>query len=445
MKKHYKKDLILFSSKKMFSYKKSIGALIGNVMQFYDFTIYAFLAPQISQEFFNFKNPFLSYLVVFSVFSGGYFTRPIGSLLFGHLGDKNGRSHALSKTILIATIATFLIGIIPGYKSIGIISPLILVVLRLLQGLAVSGEEGGAVVLLFEKYAFKNKGMIGSTVLSSVLVGVILGALVCAVTSQLMLRQLIGDWGWRIPFLLSLPLGVIATVMRFYLNDFKLFDLAKKQNLLVHKPIMVLFRSHLWAIIFSVSVVSVYSVLTSTLIVHLPYFLTMKTGFSHDASLIVLAISISFVAILTPFFGRMCDTLDPFIIYNGSLLGMIFLSPFIFYLFSLNNAIYIFSGILFFSIITSLISSSIFSILVGLFPFGVRYSGVSLSFNVSVTIFSSSTPVVLVLIENYFDTPLAPGLYISVLGLICMLATVLLRKKLTENSFNNKEIEEILY
>ena len=162
----------------MFSYKKSIGALIGNTMQFYDFTIYAFLAPQISQEFFNFKSPFLSYLIVFSVFAGGYFARPLGSVLFGYLGDKKGRSNALSKTILISTIATFLIGIIPGYQAVGFLSPLMLVVLRLIQGLAVSGEEGGAVVLLFEKFAFKNRGLIGSAVLSSVLVGVIFGTFV---------------------------------------------------------------------------------------------------------------------------------------------------------------------------------------------------------------------------------------------------------------------------
>lgn len=429
----------------MFSYKKSVGALIGNTMQFYDFTIYAFLAPQISQEFFNFKNPFLSYLIVFSVFAGGYFTRPLGSVLFGYLGDKKGRSNALSKTIMLSTITTFLIGIIPGYKAIGLLSPLLLVVLRLIQGLAVSGEEGGSVVLLFEKYSFKKRGLIGSTVLSSVLAGVILGTLVCGTTSQLIAHQFMRSWGWRIPFLLSLPLGIIATALRFYLNDFKLFSLAEKQNLLVHKPTYMLFKNHLGTIIFGVGIVSVYSVATSTLIVHLPYFLTIKAGFSHDVSLMILASSITFVAILTPFFGKLCDKLNPYLIYNVALSGMIIMSPILFYFLSLGDLISVIGGITILSINTSLISSAIFSILVGSFPFGVRYSGVSLSFNLSVTIFSSSTPVVLILIEKYFDTPYAPGVYISVVSLSCMLITGYLRKKLRIEPFNEQNGEAFIY
>ena len=422
-----------------------MGALIGNTMQFYDFTIYAFLAPQLSQEFFNFKNPFLSYLIVFSVFAGGYFTRPLGSLLFGYLGDKNGRSNALSKTILLSTLTTFLIGIIPGYQAAGLLSPLMLVVLRLIQGLAVSGEEGGAVVLLFEQHAFRNRGLIGSIVLSSVLIGVILGTLVCATTSQLITHKFMGSWGWRVPFLLSLPLGVIAMALRFYLNDFKLFSLAEKQKLLVQKPTHVLFKNHLWTIIFGVGIVSVYSVATSTLIVHLPYFLTIKAGFSHEVSLMILAVAITFVAILTPFFGKLCDKLNPFLIYNAALAGMIVFSPILFYLLSLSGLISIIAGIAIFSVITSLISSAIFSILVGSFPFGVRYSGVSLSFNLSVTIFSSSTPVVLILIEKYFDIPYAPGLYISLISLSCILITGYLRKKLYIESFNEQEAESFIY
>ncbi len=98
----------------MFNYKKLIGVLVGNTMQFYDFTIYAFLATQIGNEFFNFKDKFLSYLVVFLVFSGGYITRPMGSLIFGWIGDKTGRSKALSITIYFSMFATFLIGVIPG-------------------------------------------------------------------------------------------------------------------------------------------------------------------------------------------------------------------------------------------------------------------------------------------------------------------------------------------
>ena len=149
--------------------KKYLGALIGNIMQFYDFTIYAFLTKEISESFFNFESPFVAYLVALSIFATGYITRPLGAILFGHFGDKKGRSWALSKTIIISTLTTFLIGTIPGYQSIGMMAPIFLIILRLLQGLAVSGEEGGAVVLLFENAKFQRRGILGAAVLSSVL------------------------------------------------------------------------------------------------------------------------------------------------------------------------------------------------------------------------------------------------------------------------------------
>ena len=429
----------------MFSYKKSIGALVGNTMQFYDFTIYAFLASHISQEFFNFESKFLSYLVVFGVFAGGYLTRPIGSLLFGYFGDKNGRSSVLSKTIMLSTMATFLIGIIPGYKSIGFLSPVLLIALRLIQGLAVSGEEGGAVVLLFEKHSFKNRGLIGSVVLSSVLFGVIVGIIVCAMTSQLISNNILSDWGWRLPFLLSLPLGIIAVLLRFYLNDFKLFNLAERNNLLTKHPTKTLFHDHSWTVMYGFCIVSVYSITTSTLIVHLPYFLSVKVGFGHDTSLIILAFAVTLVAILTPLFGKMCDKLCPLLIHNVALFGIIISSPFLFYFISFNSIPLVICSILVFSAITALISSTIFSIIVGSFPFGVRYSGVSLSFNLSVTVFSSSTPMILVFIENYFDSLYAPGIYISALSSFLMLVIFLMQKKIRVENFNEAKSESSIY
>ena len=429
----------------MFGYKKSIGALVGNAMQFYDFTIYAFLASNISQEFFNFESKFLSYLVVFGVFAGGYLTRPIGSLVFGYFGDKNGRSSALSKTIILSTMATFLIGVIPGYKSVGFLSPLLLITLRLIQGLAVSGEEGGAVVLLFEKHSFKNRGLIGSVVLSSVLFGVIIGLLVCAITSQLISNNILSSWGWRLPFLLSLPLGIIAFLLRFILNDFKLFNLAETNNLLNKHPTKTLLHDHSWTVMYGFCIVAVYSITTSTLIVHLPYFLSVKNGFSHETSLMILAFAITMVAILTPFFGKICDKLCPLLIHNIALFGIIISSPILFYFISIHNIPLVIGSVVVFSAITALISSTVFSIIVGAFPFGVRYSGVSLSFNLSVTVFSSSTPMILVLIENYFDSFYAPGIYISVLASFFMIVIFTMQKKIHLENFNEAENESFIY
>ena len=425
--------------------KRYLGALVGNMMQFYDFTIYAFLTTEISQTFFNFQNKFLSYFVVFSIFAGGYLTRPLGSLIFGYVGDKKGRSNALSKTIIISAIATFSIGLIPGYQTIGCFAPIVLILLRLIQGLAVSGEEGGAVVLLFERYAFKNKGVIGASVLSSVLVGVILGILVCTLTSHLMSNHTLDAWAWRLPFILSLPFGIVAILLRYYLNDFKLFALAEKNNILVQQPTKTLFREYHWSLLYGFLIVAIYSITTSVLIVHMPYYLNTYLNVSHVTSLNIVAATILIVAGITPFIGKYCDKFKPEVIYNFGALGITIVAPLMFYAFSTGDVYFILFTILFFSVLTACISSVIFSILVGLFPFGVRYSGVSLAFNLGVTVFSSSTPLALMVVEKYYTTSFAPGIYISLFSILALISSYFLRKKLSVVRFDECKEERMLY
>lgn len=427
-------------------FKKSFAALFGNIMQFYDFTIYAFLTPYISITFFNFDNAFLSYLFVFIVFSIGYLSRPLGALLFGFIGDKRGRSRSLSKTIILITSSTFLIGLIPSQEIIGIFAPVFLVILRLLQGLAVSGEEGGAVVLLFEKNKFANNGLIGSFVLSSVLMGVILGTVVCFLTTKLILNGYIGEWGWRLPFIASLPLGVIAIIFRYYINDINIFNLANKNNLTVENPTTVLFKNYLWEILYGISIVSLYSVTTSLLIVHMPYYLNIKIGLAHDLCLLVTFISISTIIVLTPIISVLFKKYEYERLHFFTLMLLIVSSPILFSLLTTKDNVSI-SILLFYSvmiIIVSLISTTVFPILVNIYPFCVRYSGVSLSFNLSITIFSSTTPLFLVFLENTFSYAYIPGLYISVLSLI----TVLINKKIKKNrliNFDNKKEKIILF
>jgi len=198
-------------------------------------------------------------------------------------------------------------------------------------------------------------------------------------------------------------------------------------------------------IIYGFCIVSIYSITTSTLIVHFPYFLTVKSGFSHDSSLKILTLAISLVACLTPVFGKVCNKFNPTLIYNASLVGLIFFGPILFYLLSLNNVIAIFSAIVIFSTIISLISSTVFSILVGIFPFSVRYSGVSLSFNLSVTVFSSSTPLLLIIIENNFNNYFAPGIYISLLSTFFIIIIWYLQQKFSIKYFNETPSEILIY
>ncbi len=397
-------------------------------MQFYDFTLYAFLAPHIRESFFTFDNRYLSYLMVFGIFACGYLARPIGALLFGFIGDKKGRSYSLSITIIIATMATFMIGLIPNYNTIGFLSPILLLCFRLLQGVAVSGEEGSAVVLLFEKYAFNNERIIGACVLSSVCVGLLLGTTICALIELLILHQILPNWGWRLPFLMALPLGGIATYLRYYLNDFTLFSRAEKNNLLYKIPIHILFVGYRFSIIYSFFIVAAYSVITSTIIVHIPYMLVELVGFNNSESLLILIIAIVLMMLLTPIFGKFFEKSPIFSVYRLSLIITIALVPYLFYLISLGNLLLAIISIAIFSILTSMISSTIFALLVRKFPYGIRCSGVSLSLNLSITTFSSTTPIALIFIEHHYSLVYASGFYIAALLSIFLLIISILDK-----------------
>lgn len=428
----------------MLNYKKSIGALLGNTMQFYDFTLYAFLAPQIKQTFFNFDNTYLSYLVVFGVFACGYLIRPIGALLFGYFGDKKGRSYSLSMTIILATSTTFLMGLVPGYNALGLLSPVLLLLLRLIQGIAVSGEEGSAVVLLFERYGFQHQRLIGAAVLSSVFLGLLLGIVVCVISEQLLSHHLLNAGHWRLPFLLALPFGCIAAYLRYYLNDFSLFALAEKNNLIVKKPIHSLFKEHWPTIIFGFFVVATYSVTTSTIIVHLPYYLTTVLSVSQTYSLLVLSLAIILMMLLTPLFAKFFEQVPVFEVYKWALLVTIVLLPWLFYMFQSGSVICVIISIALLSILTAIITSTIFSLLVTIIPFGIRCSGVSLSFNLSITVFSSSTPIILLCVEHHFVCNFAPGLYLSLLLSVFLLATSWFRRA-SWVDLNTNQNEILLY
>lgn len=404
--------------------KQNSGALVGNVMQFYDFTIFAFLAPQLSQYFFSTDNDFFAYFITIIIFASGYITRPLGAVIFGHIGDKFGRSAALSKTLIISTIATFIIGILPSYEAFGYFSPLMLIILRLLQGLSVSGEEGGAVVLLYEKNNFKNKGSIGGLVLSSVIFGVILGSLVCIIATYLMSIQIIGSWGWRIPFLFSLPFGMVAIKLRYRINDFKSFSKYKETNNIHQIPLIELLRNHLSKLILSVLVVSTYSLTTSTLIVNFPY-LIKTVGFTQEYSLILVTLTLMFVGIFSPILGKKFEKYNWKLTYIFTLWILIILSPIIFILISKGDLLLIILALFLFLIPTSSISALVFMKIVEIFPFGVRYSSVSFAFNLSITIFSSSTPILLTYLESRYSYVYSGG-YISIFSLIIITFVIFL-------------------
>ena len=197
--------------------KAVVGAAVGNCVEWFDFAIYAFLATYIAAVFFSSDNQTASLLNTFAVFAVSFFTRPLGGLFFGPLADRIGRQRVLATVVIMMSLSTFLIGVLPGYAKIGFVAPLLLIVLRCLQGFSAGGEYGGAATFLAEYSPDGRRGFTVSWLLFSTLIGFLLGSALATVLAATVPQAAMNSWGWRVPFLVALPLGLVGLYIRLRL------------------------------------------------------------------------------------------------------------------------------------------------------------------------------------------------------------------------------------
>ena len=209
---------------------------LGTVFEWYDFYLYGSLAAVMTKQFFSGVNEATGFILALLAFSAGFFVRPFGALVFGRLGDLVGRKYTFLITIVIMGLGTALIGVLPSYESIGVTAPILLVLLRLLQGLALGGEYGGAATYVAEHAPFGQRGYYTSWIQTTATVGLFVSLLVVLFT-----RMLLGDafdtWGWRIPFLASIVLLVISVYIRLQLEESPVFTEMKRSATLSKAPL----------------------------------------------------------------------------------------------------------------------------------------------------------------------------------------------------------------
>ena len=205
-------------------------ALLGNAIEFYDFLIYAFLAVHMSRNFFPEHHPKLAILAIYGIHFISFLARPLGAIVIGHIGDKVGRKKGLSISILFTGASTFCIGLLPNYESVGILSTLVLLSLKFMQGLGVSGEQSGAIVYLTEHFGTRKRGLVCGLIQSSVFGGILLGSLVIYILNACFTTADIREFAWRIPFLISLPLCVLCWWGRASAPESHAFSEYKKEK-----------------------------------------------------------------------------------------------------------------------------------------------------------------------------------------------------------------------
>ncbi|QKJ86741.1 Proline/betaine transporter [Paramixta manurensis] len=407
--------------------KRAIGAAaLGNAMEWFDFGVYSFLAVTIGKVFFPGGSPAVQLIATFGAFAAAFLVRPIGGLFFGPLGDRIGRQKVLAITMVMMAIGTFCIGLIPGYGTIGIAAPLLLLLARLVQGFSTGGEYGGAATFIAEYSTDERRGFMGSWLEFGTLGGYLLGAgLVTGLTAAMPADALL-SWGWRIPFFIAAPLGIFGLYIRLKLEETPAFQKhMEKQEALEHsKPqlsLLQMLNKYRAQMLKCIGLVLLFNVSNYMLTSYMPSYLTGILGLSELSGLMLIMVVMFVMMPLTLFWGHWNDRLGRRPVIALGAVGLIVLAVPCLWLIGTGNLALVFLGLMILGALHTCFSGTMPSALPSLFATDIRYSALAIGFNISVSLFGGTTPLVTAWLVEKSHNLLMPAYYLigaSVIGLI---------------------------
>ena len=408
--------------------RRAVGAAaLGNAMEWFDFGVYGYLAVTLGQVFFPSSNPTAQLIATFATFTVAFLVRPLGGLVFGPLGDRYGRQKVLAFTMILMALGTFSIGLIPSYERIGIWAPVLLLLARLVQGFSTGGEYGGAATFIAEYATDRNRGLMGSWLEFGTLGGYIAGAATVTTLHLLLSGAQMLDWGWRIPFLVAGPLGLLGLYMRMRLEETPAFrayaeEAAKRDH---ERPgLGELLRVHGRQLVICMGLVLVFNVTDYMLLTYMPSYLTVTLGYAESKGLLLIIIVMLVMMPLNIVGGLFSDRLGRRPMIIGACVALLLLAiPCLLLVRSGQDGL-IFLGLMLLGIALVCFTSSMPSTLPALFYTPVRYSALSIAFNVSVSLFGGTTPLVTAWLVERTGDPMVPAYYLmgaAVIGLVTML------------------------
>lgn len=391
------------------------ASFIGNFVEWFDYAVYGYLAVTITAVFFPESDPATGLMLTFALFAVSFLVRPLGGFVWGHLGDKIGRREALAWSILIMSAATFCIALIPSYNTIGIWAPILLLIVRVVQGFSASGEYAGASAFLVEYAPANRRGLYAAVVPASTATGLLLGSLMAALLTGLLEPEQMQSWGWRLPFLLAAPMGLIGRYIRTKLEDSPVFtELAKEDNA-VKAPVSSLFKNHWRQLIQAVGAVLLNAVGFYVILSYMPTYLSQELGLDETASYVATTVAlvtyIGFIFIT----GMLSDRFGRKKILMCASISFVLLTIPAFMLLSTGNFLVIILVQILLGAMLTLNDGTLPSYLAEMFPTRVRYSGFAVSFNLSNALFGGTAPFVATVLIATSGSVLAPGWYLSLI------------------------------
>ncbi|MBN8827511.1 MAG: MFS transporter [Sphingobacteriia bacterium] len=398
------------------------AGIIGNALEWYDFALYVHFVEIISRLYFPSDDIFLSRMATYAAFAAGFFMRPLGAILFGYIGDKFGRRQALSASILTMAIPTSFIAILPSYQEVGMIAPICLVIIRLLQGLSLGGEFSGSIAFVVEHAPDNKRGLAGSSAMFSMNLGILAGSAVAAICANFMSPESFNAWGWRVPFGIGLVIGLVGLYIRSNLHESPKYEEAKAKGLIAKAPTRKVLTDFPVQLITAICLYLTVTVPFYTFVSFMKSFMTTFVGRSVDEASIINSITMLIATAFIPIVGYMSDVIGRKVVIRAAALGFLLLAYPCFILLKSHDFFSAFLGQLIFGMLVSLYMAPIPTILVELFPTSVRYTGVALSYNISAAIFGGTVPMVATFLIEYTGIKEALAFYIMFFALISLIS-----------------------
>ncbi|MFG1478239.1 MFS transporter [Xanthobacter sp. V4C-4] len=397
------------------------GAM-GNLLEWYDFAVYGFLASVFARNFFPNSSPTAALLSVFGVFAASFLMRPLGSIVFGHIGDRHGRRAALITSAACMTVSTVLVGLLPTYAAIGVMAPVLLLALRLLQGLAIGGEYMTSAVFLAEGAPRDWRGTCAALATVGCNAGTLVGSGMGALTAGLLTPDQLDAWGWRVPFLLGLALGGFTLVLRRTVPP---TPPPMVQAADAELPLLAAIRDA-WRDILRASCLTFVGGVSYYLIfVYLATWLQQVDGFTPALSLELNTLSMLVVLVLAVAFAALSDRIGRKWVLGAGFLGLALFSWPLFLLLRSGDPALALGAQIGFSVLIAT-GGAMPAALVELFPRRIRCTAVGLSWNLAIGIGGGTAPLVAVLLVSATGSTMAPAAYLIGAAALATLAVLTL-------------------
>jgi MHS family proline/betaine transporter-like MFS transporter len=410
-----------------------LSAMIGNGLEWYDFALYGYFATLIADLFFPSANPTASLLATYGTFAAGFIMRPLGGIIFGHIGDSSSRKKALQWSIYLMAVPTAAIGFLPTYDQVGWLAPLLLTLVRLLQGLSMGGEFTGSIIFIVEHAEPGKRGLSGSWAPLSAVLGLLIGSAVAAVLTATLSPDHLIAWGWRVPFMISIAGGVVGSYMRRMLSDPEAFKNIQAEQKTRRSPFARLLKEYKSALVTIFLIDLTVAVGFYIIVTFVVSYLESFVGFSRAQALWISTASMTAFAVTIPLVGWLIDRVGRKPVMVTAALSFVFLSIPLFkglQSHCLSTALYCHIT---FGIMMGGYFAPIAAVLVEAFPASVRYSGISIAHNLSMALFGGTAPFVVTWLMKVSGNLLMPAFYLCLAGLGSLVGLWMMKDRYQED------------